>query len=89
MDLASIVCAVRPVHGGMHHLFSWSARVFWASGSSVAGDTLSVALWGASVSFLFDDEGSWGGRSVDRDVYPLRAFLGSAGRIVRLCVLHC
>jgi len=42
------------------------------------GDALGVVLWAARVSFLFDDGGRYGGRSVDRDVYPLRAFLGSA-----------
>ena len=51
--------------------------------------TLGVALWAARVSFLFDNGGRCGGRSVDPDVYPFRAFLGSAGGIVGLCVLHC
>jgi len=40
-------------------------------------------------SLLFDDGGWCAGRSVDRDVYPLRASLGSVGGIVGLCLLHC
>jgi len=37
---------------------------------------------------LFDDGGRCGGRYVDRNVYPLLAFVGSAGGIVGLSVLH-
>jgi len=89
MDLASIVSAVRPVHRGVRHHSSWSAPVFGASGGGIVGDPHCVALWGVRALFLFDDRGRWGGRSVDRDVYPLRVFLGSPGGIVGLCVLHC
>jgi len=88
MDLASIISAVSPVHGGVRHHSFWSARVFGASRGRVAGGALGVALWGVQVAFLYDDGGRCGGRSVDRDVYPFRAFLGSAGGIVGLCVLH-
>ena len=86
LDLASIVSAVHPVHGGVRHLSSWCARVFGASAGSVAGDALGVTLWGVRVSFLFDDGGRSGGRSVDLDLYPFQGFLGSAGGIVELCV---
>jgi len=84
MDLASIFRAVRPVHGGVPHVYFWGARAFWATGDSIAGDALGVSLWCARASFLFADGGRCGGLSVDRDVYPLRAFLGSAGGIVGL-----
>jgi len=45
MDLASIISAVRPVHGGMGYLPLWRARVCGASGGSVVSDALGVALW--------------------------------------------
>jgi len=89
MDLACIVGTVRPVHGGMCHLSSWSARVIRGSAGSVVRNALGAALSCASVSFLFEDGGRRVGPLVDRNVYPLRAFLGSTNGIVGLCVLHC
>jgi len=89
MDLISVVPAVRPVDRGVRYLSFCGARVFWASGGSVAGEALGIVVGGVRVLFLFDEGRRCGGRSVDRDMYPLRAFLDSAGGIVRLWVLHC
>ena len=82
MDLALIIGAVRPVHGGVGHLPLWGASVFWACGDSVGGDVLGVALWVVRLLSLLGDGGRCGARSVDRDVNPLRGFLASAGGIV-------
>ena len=89
MDLTSIVDTLCPAHGGVCHLHFRGALVLWPSGGSLAGDALGNPSWLVRASFLFDDRGRCGGRSVYRDIYSLRAFLGSTGGIVRLCILHC
>jgi len=62
--------------------------VIWASGVSVLSDILNLVIQTVQALFLFDNGWRCGELSVDRDVYPLQASLGSAGGIVGLRVLH-